>query len=221
MVETAGHLACAIAGVWPGGGVPAGGSAGPAWGPAGWGAAASPALAAIEQSHLLAVVLMITGAIVLGHALRSRKKNDDGIAGVPLEVAMERLKARARADELAAEVELKPGGGGGFSAVGGEDLRVIVAEARQLRGVLADEADRHAARLEDLIARAEETIRRLETLSHSDAAARSRHSESDRIDPLNRRIYELADQGLPPVEIARNLNQQTGKVELVLALRPR
>jgi hypothetical protein len=43
----------------------------------------------------------------------------------------------------------------------------------------------------------------------------------DRTDPLNRRIYEMADQGLPPVEIARSLNQQTGKVELVLALRPR
>jgi len=167
-------------------------------------------LAAIEQSHLLAVALMVTGAIVLRHALRPRKKDD--VPGVPVEVALARLRAQAREGELAAEVEAKP-------SVGNDDLRVVVAEARQLRGLLADETDRHAARLEELIARAEQASRRPETLSHSDAAAR--YASEDRIDPLNRRIYELADQGIPPVEIARSLNQQTGKVELVLALRPR
>jgi hypothetical protein len=87
--------------------------------------------------------------------------------------------------------------------------------------VLADETDRHAQRLEALIARAEQTIRRLEHLSNSDAAAARSLVRGDGVDPLNRRIYELADDGLPPVEIARQLNQQTGKVELVLALRPR
>jgi hypothetical protein len=38
-------------------------------------------------------------------------------------------------------------------------------------------------------------------------------------DPLTRQIYELADEGQTPVEIARRLDEQVGKVELILALR--
>jgi hypothetical protein len=38
-------------------------------------------------------------------------------------------------------------------------------------------------------------------------------------DPLTRQIYELADGGSTPVEIARKLDEQVGKVELILALR--
>jgi hypothetical protein len=38
-------------------------------------------------------------------------------------------------------------------------------------------------------------------------------------DPVTRRVYELADDGLPPVEIARELDEHVGKVELILALR--
>lgn len=72
---------------------------------------------------------------------------------------------------------------------------------------------------------------------HTDGAHRSRglqdrfsdrHAERsgpDRrapdVDPMHRRIYELADEGLNPVEIAGRLNQPTGQVELVLALRRR
>ncbi|MBL0926541.1 MAG: hypothetical protein IBJ11_02670 [Phycisphaerales bacterium] len=43
----------------------------------------------------------------------------------------------------------------------------------------------------------------------------------DASDPLSRRVLELADEGLTPVEIARRLEEQTGKVELILALRGR
>jgi hypothetical protein len=38
-------------------------------------------------------------------------------------------------------------------------------------------------------------------------------------DPLAAKICELADAGHEPVEIARSLNEQVGKVELILALR--
>jgi hypothetical protein len=41
----------------------------------------------------------------------------------------------------------------------------------------------------------------------------------DDMDPLTRRVYTLADQGLTPVEIAGRLEEQVGKVELILALR--
>ncbi len=38
-------------------------------------------------------------------------------------------------------------------------------------------------------------------------------------DPILASIYRLADQGIAPTEIAQQLNQPIGKVELVLALR--
>jgi len=38
-------------------------------------------------------------------------------------------------------------------------------------------------------------------------------------DPFVTRVYQLADEGLEPLEIARRLDQGVGKVELVLGLR--
>ena len=39
------------------------------------------------------------------------------------------------------------------------------------------------------------------------------------LDPLVRAVYELADEGRAVVEIARELDEQIGKVDLILALR--
>jgi uncharacterized membrane-anchored protein YhcB (DUF1043 family) len=41
------------------------------------------------------------------------------------------------------------------------------------------------------------------------------------LDPLALQVYALADSGRTPVGIARDLNEQVGKVELILALRRR
>ena len=38
-------------------------------------------------------------------------------------------------------------------------------------------------------------------------------------DPLAASVYELADAGVDPIAIARQLNEHVGKVELILALR--
>ncbi len=40
-------------------------------------------------------------------------------------------------------------------------------------------------------------------------------------DPTTASVYKLADAGLSPVEIAQRIDEQIGKVELILALRPR
>lgn len=39
------------------------------------------------------------------------------------------------------------------------------------------------------------------------------------VDSFTQRVYELADAGEAPVAIARDLNEQVGKIELILALR--
>lgn len=38
-------------------------------------------------------------------------------------------------------------------------------------------------------------------------------------DPVHRRVWALADDGVPPLDIARSLNQPVGQVELILNLR--
>jgi hypothetical protein len=43
--------------------------------------------------------------------------------------------------------------------------------------------------------------------------------EPEPLDPATRSVYELADQGLSSLDIARQLDEHVGKVELILALR--
>lgn len=101
-----------------------------------------------------------------------------------------------------------------------EPLAEYMADARELADLLADRLDRQAHRIERLLAEADEKIRRLERLQSENGPAAARPGRPE-TDPLNQRVYELADTGLPPVEIARRLQQHTGKVELILALRRR
>ena len=49
--------------------------------------------------------------------------------------------------------------------------------------------------------------------------ARVIRAEAGGDDPLRRRVYELADNGSTPIQIAQGLNEDVGKVELILALR--
>ena len=41
------------------------------------------------------------------------------------------------------------------------------------------------------------------------------------LDPLTQSVYELADTGYQPIQIAQELQEQVGKVELILSLRDR
>lgn len=54
----------------------------------------------------------------------------------------------------------------------------------------------------------------------ADASAGSSNEEASApVRPLASSVIELADEGLTPVEIAQQLDEQIGKVELILALR--
>ncbi len=85
---------------------------------------------------------------------------------------------------------------------------------------LIAELDQRADRLERLI---EEADRRIEAMTRRYVEPGPAITEPARrdADPMTRRIHLLADEGLPTVEIARRLEQPTGKVELILALRGR
>ena len=66
-------------------------------------------------------------------------------------------------------------------------------------------------RLEELIAQADQRIETLRDLTSSPAVSAT--------NPLARRIYQLADSGRDSAQIAQELEEHIGKVELILALR--
>jgi hypothetical protein len=103
------------------------------------------------------------------------------------------------------------------------ELESVAADARELGAHLAAMLDEKAARIERLIAEADERIRHLERAPAEPPrpAAFVETRPAPGVDPVSRQVYELADKGLPSVEIARRLGQLTGKVELILALRQR
>jgi len=92
-----------------------------------------------------------------------------------------------------------------------------------------------AESLERLIAAADDRIERLERLTAALDDGRGRPgaatgglpvaerkplpTPAPATDGFTRRVYELADRGMKPVEIAAELQEHTGKIELMLALR--
>lgn len=108
---------------------------------------------------------------------------------------------------------------------------------------LAAKLDNKAAKLEVLIKHADDRIALLRQL-HSKAATpkqtkpkaefkkppaprklqeveRQKRPVPQMIDPLTRSVYNLADYGRTSLEIAQELDEQVGKVELILSLRDR
>lgn len=116
------------------------------------------------------------------------------------------------------------------------------ADAEELTRRLGAILDNKAARLELLIEEADDRLAKLDRanlgasvqtrpVEHDAGAFRATVPEPVRaappppaeaqIDPTQRQIYDLADSGLGPVEIAQRLDQPIGQVELILNLRRR
>jgi hypothetical protein len=106
-------------------------------------------------------------------------------------------------------------------------LEALVAEARSL----IDELDRRSAGMQDLLQR----LGGSQSPEHQPASSPSPrgrslvagqrsvapHPAAAEADPATQKIYGLADEGLDAVKIAQRLGEQVGKVQLILALRPR
>ncbi len=115
------------------------------------------------------------------------------------------------------------------------DMHAVTARAQESVQTLITQLENKAVRLESLLDRAESRIAELEARfdAASDGLARreehnaaprpaiamTREPDSPPADPLHARVHALADQGLNPVEIARQVDRPTGQIELILALR--
>ena len=166
---------------------------------------------------IMAVITVVGIGVLLMISIRSKiaQRNADRLS--PREL-IEQLKAagRHRVDAQSASAEL-------------------LDSARELAAKL----DNKAARLEVLIQQADERISLMSQLSGTGAVAQdgpplTRAAEPDRartpvattgppisLDPLTQSVYELADTGFQPIQIAQELDEQVGKVELILSLRDR
>ena len=121
------------------------------------------------------------------------------------------------------------------STVAHDRLERLMTDAEELTRRLAAVLENKAEKIEVLIEQADERLQALES-AQADAEAspfvkpqapQREGSTSDAsdpppplsMDPLHRKVYDLADQGLTPVDIARQIDKPTGQVELILALR--
>jgi hypothetical protein len=120
------------------------------------------------------------------------------------------------------------------------DLETLMAEIEEMTQRLGTRLDQKSARLERLLAEADRRIAELRPMSGESPTPGAGGYPGARgaapppaplkfpprgnpaplsDDPLSRSVYELFDQGHAPIDIAKKLNEQIGKVELILALR--
>ncbi len=132
------------------------------------------------------------------------------------------VTARERIEEVRSTME------------GRERVERTMVDLQDLTRRLAAHLDNKAARLEKLLGEADQRIAQLERHgvqapprqgdgSNAVVEVRPFESSASRTgsDPLSREVCDLADTGLSPVQIAQQLDEQIGKVELILALRSR
>ncbi len=120
-----------------------------------------------------------------------------------------------------------------------DDAQAVSAQPVDTARRLGAQLDNKAQRLELLLQEADERIAELSEAKDAGlrAAAESvagregafgdpdhgpfkpSHDPPRQLDPLTQGVYELADTGRSPLEIAQQMDEQVGKVELILALR--
>jgi len=110
-----------------------------------------------------------------------------------------------------------------------DELEALMVDINRMARDLGGQLDAKIIRIEKANQEAEERIAQLEALRDSLANPSALHPQADQLvtpqapaadaDPLTREIYALADQGVGPADIAEQLNEHVGKIELILALR--
>jgi hypothetical protein len=114
------------------------------------------------------------------------------------------------------------------------DLRQMMVELEDLTRRFSAQLDAKSIKLEKLMEEADQKIARLQQLQADPPPASTSTSAAPKpapakppvdidppapVDPLARQIYQLADSGQSSIQIAKRLDEQIGKVELILALR--
>jgi hypothetical protein len=147
-------------------------------------------------------ILMVAGVVIIGFLLMNsvRAKIARRNADTPT--------ARERIEELKA------------APTPHADTDAAMAKLLDTAQRLASQLDAKAERLEQLLREADERIEAMET-APAPAQLAPPEPEEPEADPVTLSVYEMADAGRSPVEIAQALDEGVGKIELILALRAR
>lgn len=101
-----------------------------------------------------------------------------------------------------------------------EELRALARDLEELADRLAERLDAKAERLETLLRQADGKLESMTAApTYSPVATRAKLNVENATDPATQRIYDLADRGTAAREIAQQLDEPIGKVQLILALR--
>jgi DNA-binding NarL/FixJ family response regulator len=99
------------------------------------------------------------------------------------------------------------------------DMSNLMVEMLETARHMTAQLDTRAARLEVLIAQADQRLAALKSAVAEGVVPGVPESRETPPDPRHAEVWALADQGRAPHEIARQLNRPNGEVELILALR--
>jgi hypothetical protein len=114
-------------------------------------------------------------------------------------------------------------------------METLLVEFAEMARKISAQLDTRSAKLELLIKEADEKLAALgaqtgagnaaenEPLVHAEVQTPVTATAGDAgpPPPQHADVYQLADQGRSPLEIAKQLNRPSGEVELILALRPK
>ena len=99
------------------------------------------------------------------------------------------------------------------------DLRELMVEIEQMARRVGAQLDAKTIHLEKLLQEADEKIASLDQSTPSAPDLEPEQPVMPELDPLTTKVYELSDEGRDSIQIAQQLNEHVGKVELMLALR--
>jgi hypothetical protein len=119
------------------------------------------------------------------------------------------------------------------------DMSNLLVELSEMARQMTAQLDTRAAKLELLLKEADDRIETLRSMGGNPAGSATGSTAADRlegviqearaalgpslseqkIDPRHAQVYDLADEGHSPQEIARRLDRPSGEIELILALR--
>jgi hypothetical protein len=162
--------------------------------------------------QVVAILLFAGGVAAIIIAMRRARDNAPSTHRIDTAQRSSASMPRSSSELSSAEIEART-----------QELRTLMEDANELAHILGTRLSEQSARLEELITLADDRIERLSQAPAREARTLGSRGESapSPADALSARVFELADQGLRPAEIARRVGQHAGKVELMLALRGR
>lgn len=163
-------------------------------------------------------VLLITMSMMMGIRKKRRRSHMQGTAREQVEELKHKKAMRGDLEQLMVEIEQ-------LAKRFGAQLDAKTVQMEQL----LDEADRRIADLKRLGQEREQRSASAEpgssSLTPPTSASTNPQPQTPSPQPpspddaVKRSVYDLADQGHDPVQIAQKLDEHVGKVELILALR--